>query len=66
MIIRVNGAEKEIPAGTSITGLLSELDIRPVGIAVEVNREVVTKRLHCETTLNDGDAVEIIRMVGGG
>lgn len=66
MNIRINGEEKEISGDTTIEALLMALDIKPVGIAVEVNREIVPKRLYGETPLKPGDAVEIVRMTGGG
>lgn len=66
MNVRINGEEKEISGDTTIEALLIALDIKPVGIAVEVNREIVPKRLHGVTPLKDGDAVEIVRMTGGG
>lgn len=66
MKIKVNGDVKELPDGSTIEAMLSALSIKAVGIAVEVNREIVPKRLFGESTLKDGDAVEIVRMVGGG
>lgn len=66
MEIKVNGEKKNIASGTTLAALLDALSIVPQGIAVEVNREIVPKRLHGETALRDGDAIEIVRMVGGG
>lgn len=66
MKIRINGEQRELPEGATIGDMLDTLEITPRGIAVEVNREIVPKGLHGETPLNDGDAVEVIRMVGGG
>ena len=66
MHIKVNGDKKELPDGLTIEAMLNALSIKAVGIAVEVNREIVPKRLFGASTLKDGDAVEIVRMVGGG
>lgn len=66
MKIHVNGEERELAGNLSVTGLLKVLGIRPVGIAVELNKEIVTKNTHETTMLKDGDFVEIVRMVGGG
>ena len=66
MVVRINGVAREVAEGIRLSELLSTLDIQLAGIAVEVNREVVPKRLHTETILNNGDKIEIIRMVGGG
>jgi len=51
---------------TTVLGLLNELDIKPQGIAVELNLEIVSKSKYNETVLKDRDKVEIVRMVGGG
>ena len=66
MHIKVNEEKKELPDGSTIEAMLGALSIKAVGIAVEVNREIVPKRLFGSSALNDGDAVEIVRMVGGG
>ena len=66
MLIKLNGEIKEFPEGATIEALLESLSIKAQGIAVEVNREIVPKRLFGASTLNEGDAVEIVRMVGGG
>jgi sulfur carrier protein len=64
--IAVNGESREIPGGTTVTELLGILEITADRIAVEVNREIVTRSLHATHRLEDGDRVEIVTMVGGG
>lgn len=64
--IVLNGKAREIAENTTVLGLLNELDIKPQGIAVELNLEIVSKSKFAETVLKDGDKVEIVRMVGGG
>ena len=66
MKIKLNGEIKEVADGITIQSLLDSLSIKILGIAIDVNREIVPKRLFAETALRDGDAVEIVRMVGGG
>ena len=66
MLIKLNGEIKELPEGATIEALLESLSIKAQGIAVEVNREIVPRRLFGTAALKDGDAVEIVRMVGGG
>lgn len=64
--IVINGKEKEISEATTVSGLLHGLDIKPVGIAVELNLEIISKSKFAETILKNGDKVEVVRMVGGG
>lgn len=50
----------------TVKELLIKIGVEPVGIAVELNREIVPKSVHQSMRLNDGDTLEIIKMVGGG
>ncbi len=64
--IMVNGKDYEVPAGTTVAGLLDFLEIGREGSAVERNREIVPRSRHEETTLEAGDRIEIVTAVGGG
>ncbi|MEK6759393.1 MAG: sulfur carrier protein ThiS [Deltaproteobacteria bacterium] len=66
MIIRLNGETKEVSEGITIEGLLLLFSVKRAGIAVDLNREIIPKRLHDETVLKEGDSIEVVRMVGGG
>lgn len=66
MKITVNGEIKEIKEGTSVACLLQDIGLPAVGIAVELNREIVPRSRHGATSLKEGDALEIVKMVGGG
>jgi sulfur carrier protein len=62
----VNGENKELADGHSLEQLVNELMLPGVRIAIEVNGRVVRRGDWTETTLNDGDRVEIVHFVGGG
>jgi sulfur carrier protein len=66
MKIRVNGEDKEIAEGLSLTRLLEELQIRAGRVVVELNRNIVSREAHASTLLNEGDMLEIVHFVGGG
>jgi thiamine biosynthesis protein ThiS len=66
MKIRVNGEEKEIEDGLTVSRLLEELQIRPGRVVVELNRDIVSREAHGSTWLKEGDALEIVHFVGGG
>ncbi len=66
MRILVNGQPRDVPADTTVAGLLVLLSIPRDRTAVEVNREIVPRSLHSGRTLGEGDRVEIVTMVGGG
>ncbi|MDP2313655.1 MAG: sulfur carrier protein ThiS [Pseudomonadota bacterium] len=64
--ISVNGAPREVPAGTTITALVKLLGAPPEGVAVAVNGAVIPRAEHRDHRLVEGDRVEVIRAVGGG
>jgi sulfur carrier protein len=66
MQIEVNGQQREVAEGTTISGLLRELDVKVPHVAVEVNLEVVPRARHPETALHAGDRLEVVTLVGGG
>lgn len=66
MIVTVNGEKKEIRDGSTVLELIETLKLTAARVAVEVNREIVTRAKHGEYQLNDGDQIEIVHFVGGG
>jgi thiamine biosynthesis protein ThiS len=64
--IMVNGEPRRLPRPATVADLLRHLSLDPRTVVVELNREIIRRpRLH-ETTLTDGDAVELVHFVGGG
>lgn len=66
MKVTINGETKEVESGITVSKLLEEIKTPAIGVAVELNREIVSRSLHTSTILQDGDALEIVKMVGGG
>ena len=66
MKLKINGEEREIADGLTVTVLLEELKIRPARVVVERNREIVAREAYGITRLADGDTLEIVHFVGGG
>ena len=67
MEITVNGEKRVgLTSPLTVAELIEQLGINPKSIIVELNFEIVTKNKVSETTLRDGDTIEIIRLVGGG
>ena len=64
--IHVNGETRRIPEGTSIHALIVELGVPTSHLAVERNREIITKAAHGATILESGDELEVVSFVGGG
>jgi sulfur carrier protein len=66
MKIRVNGKEYQFDTSLNVSQLLQKLNIKGQWIVVELNTNIVDKQKYDETTLSDGDTVEIVGFVGGG
>lgn len=64
--IIVNGEARTVAAGTTVAGLLAELEIGTSHTAVERNRQIVPKTAFAATSLEEGDQLEIVTLVGGG
>lgn len=66
MIVHVNGAERELPTGTTVAELLVVLGVEGGRVAVERNHDVVPRKDHALVTLVAGDRLEVVAFVGGG
>ncbi len=66
MRVFVNGEPTELPADQTVAELVAHLGLTGKAVAVEVNRQVVPRRLHEATPLREGDRIEVVTLVGGG
>ena len=66
MTLQLNGEQREVPDGLSLTGLVDWLELPADRVAIERNLEVVKRANWNQTRLEEGDRLEIVRMVGGG
>src|SRR5687768_14723119 len=64
--LTINGEPRTLTDAPTVAQLLDQLGHDRRRVAVEVNREVVPFRDHPEHRLAEGDAVEIVTLVGGG
>ena len=66
MQIQVNGEMLQVQDGTTLTGLVEELELGEKRIAIELNLEIIPRSEHVSTVLKDADRVEIVHAIGGG
>jgi thiamine biosynthesis protein ThiS len=64
--ILINGEPRRVPGPASAADLLRHLGLDARTVVVELNRRIVRRPKLEETTLADGDAVELVHFVGGG
>ena len=64
--LQVNGKQVELEGPTSLLDYLHQLGVNPRTVAVEHNGTIIERAAFEAVTLDGGDNVEIVRMVGGG
>jgi thiamine biosynthesis protein ThiS len=64
--LQVNGRPIELDRPTALLAYLDKLGVNPRAVAVELNGAIIEQSVYADATLDDGDVVEIVRMVGGG
>lgn len=64
--ITLNGKNTDFVASVTVSALLDCLNINAQQVAVAINGEVVPRDTWGSTKIHTGDAVEIVRAVGGG
>jgi len=67
MNLVINGEDHhDLPEPLTVLGLIGHLGLPEKKIAIERNREIVSKSTFATTELSDGDVLEIIHFIGGG
>ena len=67
MNLTINGEEHyDLPEPLTVLALIAHLGLPEKKIAIERNREIVSKSTFETTELSDGDRLEIIHFIGGG
>ena len=62
-ILKINGAERDFPEGlpATLTALLEELDVNAATVVAEVDGQIVPREQFNETSLSDGQQIELVR-----
>ena len=66
LAITVNGEPRRVPGPATVADLLQNLQLDPRTVVVELNRQIVRRPQLAQTSLTDGDTVELVHFVGGG
>lgn len=66
MKLVINGEERTFYSAGTLAGLVEELGMKQDRVAVELNRNIVPREQWAETSLVEGDRLEIVHFVGGG
>jgi len=68
-ILRINGVEREFPGGAlpaTLSDLLNQLSICQATVVAEIDGRIVERKDFGMTRLAAGQAIELVRFVGGG
>lgn len=66
MQVTVNGKSHQVDDGTTVIDLLRTAGVPENYLAVEINDDVVPREQHATRTIQDGDRIEVVTLVGGG
>lgn len=66
MIVIVNGAERDVPPGATVTDLVEVMEVPPRGVAVAVEAAVVPRSAWSRTVVAAGARVDVVTAMQGG
>ena len=64
-MVKINGEEKNL-AGKNLLEYLKEFGFEPERVVVERNLEIIPQEKLGNVIIQDEDAIEVLRFVGGG
>ena len=64
--VELNGRQRDVRAGLTVSDLLDTLDLEPGLVVVERNREILSRARYGEVAVREGDRLELVHFVGGG
>ena len=66
MDILLNGSEFKVEEQSTVLTLIDQLGLAGKRYAIELNKEIIPRSLHAETSLQAGDKIEVVQAIGGG
>ncbi len=66
MLLIINGEDRDVAENTTLLELLTTLAMNPKTVVVERNGEVIPRETYADVRLQEGDQLELVRLVGGG
>ena len=64
--IKANGKVKSIPENYKVSDLINYLNIPIKKVAIELNQEIIDKKMLNKINLKKNDKIEIVHFIGGG
>mgnify|MGYP006166653107 FL=1 len=64
--IKINGKIKSIDQGYNLYNLINNFNIPIKKVAIELNKEIINKKMINKIKLKNNDTIEIVHFIGGG
>lgn len=64
--VQLNGKERQVDRGHTVSSLLESLDLHPGMVVVELNRDILERDRYGDARVDEGDTLELVHFVGGG
>jgi sulfur carrier protein len=66
MTLKINGEDRDFTPPLTLAGLVEQLGMKADRVAIELNRSIVAREQWANTSLAEGDRLEVVHFVGGG
>ena len=66
MNLTINGESRVLAPVATLAALVEQLGMKSDRVAIELNRDIVPREQWAQTSVKDGDRLEIVHFVGGG
>ena len=64
--VRLNGKDRDITFGHTVQSLLETIEINPLAVVVELNKQIVGRDGYSDFDIREGGTSEVVHFVGGG
>ena len=67
--LKINGVEKEFDADAlpgTVAELLEQMNIKQATVVAEIDGNIINRNDFADTKIKPGQAIELVRFVGGG
>jgi sulfur carrier protein len=68
-VLTINGVQKQFSKGElprTVAKLLERLNINEATVVAEIDGRIIQKQNFADTSLSEGQCIELVRFVGGG
>ncbi len=66
LLVKINGADREIKEGSTVSELIGQLGVNPATVIIEHNKVIIGRDAWLTTIIKENDCLEILAFVGGG